>query len=163
MVAKAKTGDILDMNLLRRVLKFASPYKYQFLLGTIAAVLLSFLGPLRPVLINYAIDNYILSPNSEKLLQITYLLIFLLIIEGIVQFYYIFLSTWIGQHVIQDLRSITFKHILSLKMRYFEDMSFKQISKLTGVSINTALGRMRYALINLRNLAKEKNVDLSQK
>ena len=50
-----------------------------------------------------------------------------------------------------------------LKMRYFEDMSFKQISALTGVSINTALGRMRYALINLRNLAKEKNVDLSQK
>ena len=120
MVAKAKTGDVLDMNLLRRVLKFASPYKYQFLLGTIAAFALSFLGPLRPVLINYAIDNYILFPNSEKLLQITYLLIFLLIIEGIVQFYYIFLSTWIGQHVIQDLRSITFKHILSLKMRYFD-------------------------------------------
>ena len=50
-----------------------------------------------------------------------------------------------------------------LKMRYFEDMSFKKISELTGVSINTALGRMRYALINLRNLAKERNVDLSQK
>jgi RNA polymerase sigma-70 factor (ECF subfamily) len=50
-----------------------------------------------------------------------------------------------------------------LKMRYFEDMSFKEISVVTGVSINTALGRMRYALINLRNLAKEQNVDLSQK
>ena len=50
-----------------------------------------------------------------------------------------------------------------LKMRYFEDMSFKEISKITGVSINTALGRMRYALINLRNLAEEKNIDLSQK
>ena len=50
-----------------------------------------------------------------------------------------------------------------LKMRYFEDMSFKEISVVTGVSINTALGRMRYALINLRNLAKERNVDLSQK
>ena len=50
-----------------------------------------------------------------------------------------------------------------LKMRYFEDMSFKDISEITGVSINTALGRMRYALINLRNLAAEKNIDLSQK
>jgi RNA polymerase sigma-70 factor (ECF subfamily) len=49
-----------------------------------------------------------------------------------------------------------------LKMRYFEDMSFKKISEITGVSINTALGRMRYALINLRSLAKEKNIDLSQ-
>jgi RNA polymerase sigma-70 factor (ECF subfamily) len=49
-----------------------------------------------------------------------------------------------------------------LKMRYFEDMSFKKISVITGVSINTALGRMRYALINLRNLTKEQNIDLSQ-
>ena len=50
-----------------------------------------------------------------------------------------------------------------LKMRYFKDMSFKEISEITGVSINTALGRMRYALINLRNLAEEQNIDLSQK
>ena len=50
-----------------------------------------------------------------------------------------------------------------LKMRYFEDMSFKKISEITGVSINTALGRMRYALINLRNLAEEQNIDLTQK
>ena len=50
-----------------------------------------------------------------------------------------------------------------LKMRYFEDMSFKKISEITGVSINTALGRMRYALINLRKLAEEKCIDLSQK
>ena len=50
-----------------------------------------------------------------------------------------------------------------LKMRYFEDMSFKKISEITGVSINTALGRMRYALINVRNLADKKNIDLAQK
>jgi len=50
-----------------------------------------------------------------------------------------------------------------VKMRYFEDMSFKQISEITGVSINTALGRMRYALINLRKLAEEQNIDLAKK
>ena len=50
-----------------------------------------------------------------------------------------------------------------LKMRYFEDMSFKEISELTGVSINTALGRMRYALINLRSLSDMRKVDLTQK
>ena len=50
-----------------------------------------------------------------------------------------------------------------LKLRYFEDMSFKKISDLTGVSINTALGRMRYALINLRKLAIQQNIDLQLK
>jgi len=50
-----------------------------------------------------------------------------------------------------------------LKMRYFEDLSFKKISELTGVSINTALGRMRYALINLRKLAEKQHIDLQVK
>jgi len=45
-----------------------------------------------------------------------------------------------------------------LEMRIYDDVSFKDIAELTGVSINTALGRMRYALINLRKLIKEKNV-----
>jgi len=62
--------------------------------------------------------------------------------------------------LIQDLPE---DQMAVLKMRYFEDMSFKEISEITGVSINTALGRMRYALINLRNLAEEQNIDLSQK
>lgn len=46
-------------------------------------------------------------------------------------------------------------------MRYYKDMSFKEISDQTGVSINTALGRMRYALINLRRLANEHNIALT--
>ena len=50
-----------------------------------------------------------------------------------------------------------------LKLRYFEDLSFKKISIITGVSINTALGRMRYALINLRKLAEKQSIDLQIK
>jgi len=48
-----------------------------------------------------------------------------------------------------------------LEMRIYDDVSFKDIAELTGVSINTALGRMRYALINLRKLIKERNVIIS--
>ena len=45
--------------------------------------------------------------------------------------------------------------------RYYNDLSFKEISEKTGVSINTSLGRMRYALINLRNIIKKKNIVLT--
>ena len=48
-----------------------------------------------------------------------------------------------------------------LVMRMYDDMSFKEIAEATNVSINTALGRMRYALINLRKMAKEKRVELT--
>ena len=45
-------------------------------------------------------------------------------------------------------------------MRYYQNMSFKDIAKLTGVSINTSLGRMRYALMNLRKMVKENQMEL---
>ena len=45
-----------------------------------------------------------------------------------------------------------------IRMRYYQELSFKEISDITGVSINTALGRMRYAILNLRKLAEEKNM-----
>ena len=50
-----------------------------------------------------------------------------------------------------------------LVMRHYADMSFKEIAEKTGVSINTALGRMRYALINMRRLAEENSMSLSMK
>lgn len=48
-----------------------------------------------------------------------------------------------------------------LTMRYFEDLSFKEIAERTGVSINTALGRMRYAIINMRKIAEDNQMILS--
>lgn len=48
-----------------------------------------------------------------------------------------------------------------LHMRYYQNMSFKEIAEKTGVSINTALGRMRYAIINLRRIAAEKEIILT--
>lgn len=48
-----------------------------------------------------------------------------------------------------------------LMMRYYSDMSFKEIADATGVSINTALGRMRYAIMNMRRIAEENNIVLS--
>ncbi|MFM2290697.1 MAG: hypothetical protein RIS29_510 [Bacteroidota bacterium] len=50
-----------------------------------------------------------------------------------------------------------------IRMRYFEDLSFKEIAEKTNVSINTALGRMRYALMNMRRIAAENNVYLEMK
>lgn len=48
-----------------------------------------------------------------------------------------------------------------VRMRYYEDKSFKEIANLTGVSINTALGRMRYAVLNMRRMAEERDISLA--
>lgn len=46
-------------------------------------------------------------------------------------------------------------------MRFYQQLSFKEIAELTGVSINTSLGRMRYALMNLRKMAKKHQIELA--
>ena len=56
-------------------------------------------------------------------------------------------------HLPENQREVVF-------MRYYQDLSFKEISDITGVSINTALGRMRYAILNMRRMAQENNIAL---
>ncbi len=134
---KSNTGNVIDFMLLKRVMKFAKPYKSHFFVAAIAAILLSVLGPMRPLLINHAIDNYIVIPNKEGLIKITQILISLLVLEGVIQFFYIYLSTWLGQHVIQDLRSKIFEHILSLKMKYFDNTPIGTLVTRTVSDIET--------------------------
>lgn len=71
----------------------------------------------------------------------------------------------IDEQVVEDLQNLIVqlpddqKDVLT--MRLYKDMSFKEIAESTGVSINTALGRMRYAIINLRKLVEENQIILS--
>ncbi len=116
-----KTGNIVDWILLKRVLKYSNPYKKKLFYAALSAILLAILGPLRPWLINFAIDNYIIVSNLEMLAKATLLLFLMLFAEGFFQFYYMFLSTCIGQNVIRDIRSQIFQHIISLRMKYFDN------------------------------------------
>jgi len=74
-------------------------------------------------------------------------------------------NEFVNAQILQDVR-----HLMDtlptpqrevVYMRYYQDMSFKEIAEATGVSINTSLGRMRYALINMRRLAKEHDLQLN--
>ena len=71
----------------------------------------------------------------------------------------------VRRQVLSDVRKLV-KHLPDnqrevLEMRYYQDLSFKEIADLTGVSINTALGRMRYAILNMRRMAEENHTELS--
>lgn len=70
----------------------------------------------------------------------------------------------INEQVLMDVRKLM-DHLPAnqrevIYMRYYQDLSFKEISEMTGVSINTALGRMRYAIMNMRKLAEMNNMSL---
>ncbi|MEQ8217742.1 MAG: sigma-70 family RNA polymerase sigma factor [Arenibacter sp.] len=67
----------------------------------------------------------------------------------------------IDQDLTQLIKELPKDQMEVLEMRLYKDMSFKEISENTGVSINTALGRMRYALINLRKIVEKNNIILT--
>lgn len=73
-------------------------------------------------------------------------------------------SRMVNQQVLKDVRRLI--DLLPdnqrevVYMRYYQALSFKEIAAITGVSINTALGRVRYAIMNLRRMAEEKNISL---
>ena len=71
----------------------------------------------------------------------------------------------VRQQVLSDVKKLV-RHLPEnqrevLVMRYYQDLSFKEIADITGVSINTALGRMRYAILNMRRMAEENKMALS--
>lgn len=67
----------------------------------------------------------------------------------------------IKEDVRRLIKALPFVQMQVLVMRYYRNLSFKEIAELTGVSINTALGRMRYAILNLRRMAQESNIVLT--
>ena len=120
-MAQTKTGKAIDFKLLKRVMTFTKPYKKVLYLSMFFSIVLSFLSPIRPFLINYAVDNYIMIENADQLQFICIILLGILFLEAIFQFFYIYLATWLGQHVIQDMRAKVYQHILKLKMTYFDN------------------------------------------
>ena len=136
-MANTNTGKAIDYKLLKRVLTFTVPYKKILYFSIFLSILLSFLSPIRPYLINYAVDNYILIQNIDKLRFICIVILLILFIESIIQFSYIYLATLLGQNVIQDLRASVYKHILKLKMKYYDNTPIGSLVTRTISDIET--------------------------
>lgn len=114
------SGNTWDTALFKRVLKYVKPYKTYFYITGVLVVILAILGPLRPYIIQHIIDKEVVSGDLDGVLNLTLLLIGLLIVEAIVQFYQTYMANWLGQTIIKDLRVQLYRHILSFRLTYFD-------------------------------------------
>jgi ATP-binding cassette, subfamily B, multidrug efflux pump len=110
----------LDRKLMRRILTLLIPYKGLVVVALVTVVAAAVLGPLRPWLIQIAIDRDIAEGDLEGLFQIAIWLTLALVGEGALSFVNSYLTQWIGQRSIYDLRTRVFRHIERQPLKFFD-------------------------------------------
>ncbi|MEO9482654.1 MAG: ABC transporter ATP-binding protein [Ekhidna sp.] len=120
MEKEKASGNIVDLKVLRRLFVFAKPYIGIFYFLVFLTVSLSVTGPLRPFIIQKAIDNNVAQGDYPGLVDMIMLLIGLLVVQAIVQYLHTFYSGWLGQNIIKDIRIKLYRHIQSLRLTFFD-------------------------------------------
>lgn len=127
------TKKIFEFGTLKRVFQFAKPYKSKFILSVSLAVVLAVITPIRPFFIQKTVNVYIQQSLVDLLLQITFWQILLIIIETVLRFYFTFITAWLGQTVVKDMRVKVYNKILGLNLSQFDKTP---IGTLTTRTIN---------------------------
>lgn len=133
-MAEQKSGKVwLDFGLLRRVFRYTLPYKRRFVASLALAVTLAVLAPIRPYLIQQTVNRHIADGALNWIVWITLIQIGILIVETVLRFYFSFITAWLGQHVVNDLRQQVYKKVLGLNLSQFDKTP---IGTLTTRTIN---------------------------
>ncbi|HQX73712.1 MAG TPA: ABC transporter ATP-binding protein [Chitinophagaceae bacterium] len=122
-----------DFALLRRVFRYAAPYKKKFYLSILLAILLAIITPVRPMLIQLTVNEYITNEIAAMLINITLIQIGLILIETAMRFFFSFTTAVLGQSVVKDMRVATYEKIINLNLSQFDKTP---IGTLTTRTIN---------------------------
>jgi ATP-binding cassette subfamily B protein len=136
-MAKSVTGNAFDIPLFKRIMTYVRPYNKVFYITAGLSVLLAFLAWVRPVLIQVTIDENIKNLDKEGLLVMTLILIGVLLIESILEYFFNYMSNLLGQNVIRDLRNQVFKHVINFKLKHFDKTPIGQLVTRTVSDIET--------------------------
>jgi ATP-binding cassette, subfamily B, multidrug efflux pump len=122
-----------DFALLRRVFQYASPYKKKFYWSVVLAIVLAIITPVRPLLIQITVNNYIAHSIEQMVINITLIQVGLILIETAMRFLFSFMTASLGQSVVKDMRVAVYKKILGLNLSQFDKTP---IGTLTTRTIN---------------------------
>jgi ABC-type multidrug transport system fused ATPase/permease subunit len=110
-----------DTHLFKRILKYTKPYKIRYYGVILFAVSLSVFAALRPYLLKQTVDAYIKPKDVNGLFFYVTIMGFVLLAEVLSQFFFVYWANILGQDIIKDIRVKLFKHLLSFRMRYFDN------------------------------------------
>jgi len=132
-VAGSLIKKIFDFENLRRVFQFAAPYKKRFYLSIWLAIFLAVITPIRPYLIKITVDKFIADKMLDWIIWMTVIQVGLLLIESGFRFYFTYITAWLGQTVVRDMRIKVYEKVVGLNLRQFDQTP---IGTLTTRTIN---------------------------
>lgn len=118
-----ESGKAFDLKIFVRLMSFAKKYRTRFIIAATSTILLAGFAVLSPVILMTAIDDFVANKNQTTLLYYTIAMFAVLLIQVLFQFSFIYYANWVGQHIIKDIRTKTFRKILDFKMGYFDNSS----------------------------------------
>ncbi len=113
-------GKAYDARLMRRLIKYLRPYRWHVGLGILLSLLVSGMEAVRPYFTKIAVDTDIANGDSHGLLITILLYLTVMIARGIIQFANAYLTQWIGQRTIFDLRMEIFRHLQRLSLKFYD-------------------------------------------
>ncbi len=111
---------ILEWRAIKRLAEFARPYSTYFFWLVLLTILVGLLGPIRPFLIEYTINNHIANKDFVGLRNVILILVALLLFHAYVQYMHTYLSGWLGQSIVKDIRVALYRHILKLRLSFYD-------------------------------------------
>lgn len=123
----------IDPKILKRLLSFFRPYRTQIIIATVLTITISALAALRPRLTPIAIDDKIANGDMPGLQTIILIMVGTLVLQGLIQYAMAYLTSWIGQKIIFDLRRKVYRHLLTLDLKFFDRNPLGRIvTRVTG-------------------------------
>lgn len=104
-----------------KVMQFAKPYKTRFIWVVIFSITLSLSAAIRPYLLKLTVDEYMKPKDKEGLLHYIILMMLVLMVEVLSQFYFVYWASWFGQDLVKDLREKLFNRISHFRMKFFDN------------------------------------------
>ncbi len=139
----------VDSTLIRRLYQFLKPYNKYILLALVLTLIVSFLGPLRPYLIQIAVDDYIAEGDVPGLTRITLIILAALIAESIIMIGMTYITRWVGQGALLSLRNAVFKKIQSLHVQFFDKNPIGRLITRTTNDIEALSDLLSSGVVNI--------------
>jgi ATP-binding cassette, subfamily B, multidrug efflux pump len=117
---QVSSGNIIDWRIVKRIIQFVQPYKGRFYAVIAFTFLLGVLGPVRPILIQYTLDNDVANGNYMGMVYVMLILLGLIVLQALIQYGHTYLSGRIGQFVIRDIRVKLYQHLVNHRLKFFD-------------------------------------------